>query len=54
MAAKPVLWKGRVAKVAVVAVPFQDRAALAPQLGSLPGRYSRDHGNVVPKFSTGP
>ena len=54
VAAKPVLWMGRVAKVAVIAAPFLDRAALAPQLGSLPRRYSRDHGNVVPKFSTGP
>ena len=50
--AKPVLWKGRVAKVAVVAVPFLDRAVLAPQLGSLPWRYSRDNGSVVPQFST--
>ena len=31
--AKPVLWKGRVAKVAVVAVPLEDGAVLAPQLG---------------------
>ena len=31
--AKPVLWKGRVAKAAVVAVPAGDRAVLAPQLG---------------------
>ena len=54
VAAKPVLWMGRVAKVAVIAAPFLDRAALAPQLGSPPWRYSRDHGNVVPKFSTGP
>ena len=28
--AKPVLWKGRVAKVAVVAVPHEDRKLLAP------------------------
>ena len=33
IAAKPVLWKGRVAKVGVVAVPYGDRAVLAPQLG---------------------
>ena len=33
--AKPVLWKGRVAKVAVVAVPHEDRKLFAPQLGSL-------------------
>ena len=30
VAARPVLWKGRLAKVAVVAVPYQDRTALAP------------------------
>ena len=31
--AKPVLWKGRLAKVAVVAVPHEDRELLAAQLG---------------------
>ena len=30
--AKPVMWKGRVAKVAVVAVNYGDRAVLAPQI----------------------
>ena len=30
--ATPVIWKGRLAKVAVVAVPWEHRAALAPQL----------------------
>ena len=33
VAARPVLWKGRVAKVAVVAVPAGDRAVLTAQLG---------------------
>ena len=33
VAARPVLWKGRVAKVGVVAVPYGDREVLAPQLG---------------------
>ena len=32
MAARPVLWKGRVAKVAVIAVPHRDRSVLSPQL----------------------
>ena len=32
-AATPVIWKGRLAKVAVVAVPAEYRAALEPQLG---------------------
>ncbi len=31
--AKPVYWRGRLAKVAVVAVPLEFRAVLAPQLG---------------------
>ena len=37
VAARPVLWTGRVAKVYVVAVPFLDRAVLAPQLGTRTG-----------------
>ena len=31
--ARPVYWKGRLAKVAVVAVPWEHRAVLEPQLG---------------------
>ena len=31
MAARPVVWKGRVAKVAVIAVPYRDRSVLSPQ-----------------------
>ena len=30
--ARPVVWHGRLAKVAVVAVPYRDRSVLAPQL----------------------
>ena len=41
VAAKPVLWKGRVAKVAVVAVPYGDRAVLAPQLGGVNWHYQK-------------
>ena len=41
VAARPVLWKGRVAKVAVVAVPFQDRAMLAPQVGGVNWHYQK-------------
>lgn len=33
VAARPVVWHGRVAKVALVAVPHRDRSVLAPQLG---------------------
>ena len=41
VAARPVLWKGRVAKVAVVAVPFQDRAVLEPQVGGVNWHYQK-------------
>ena len=34
VAAKPVLWRGRLAKVAVVAVPYRDRSVLRPQLAA--------------------
>jgi len=33
--ARPVLWKGRLAKVIVVAVPWESRSVLEPQLGRL-------------------
>lgn len=33
LAARPVVWYGRVAKIALVAVPHRDRSVLAPQLG---------------------
>ena len=33
VAARPVVWYGRIAKVALVAVPYRDRSVLAPQLG---------------------
>ena len=46
VAAKPVLWKGRVAKVAVVAVPAGDRAVLTAQLGGLDWRYRNPHANT--------
>ena len=39
--AKPVLWKGRVAKVAVVAVPYGDRAVLTPQLDGVNWHYQK-------------
>ena len=34
VAARPVFWLGRLAKVAVVAVPYRDRAVLRPQLAA--------------------
>ena len=39
--AKPVMWKGRVAKVAVVTVPYGDRAVLAPQTGGVNWHYQK-------------
>lgn len=43
--AKPVLWKGRLAKVIVVAVPWEHRQALEPQLGCQGRPYPRN--NIV-------
>ena len=39
VAAKPVLWKGRLAKVIVVAVPWEHRRALGLQIGSRDWHY---------------
>ena len=41
--AKPVLWKGRVAKVAVVAVPAGDRAVLTAQFGGDNWHYQKPY-----------
>ena len=41
--ARPVLWKGRLAKVIVVGVPWEHRQALEPQLGRRRQPYPRDH-----------
>ena len=41
VAAKLVLWKGRIAKVAVVAVPIGDRKVLAPQLSEVKWHYQK-------------
>ena len=43
VAARAVLWKGRVAKVAVVAVPCGDRAVLTAQLGGDNWHYQKPH-----------
>ena len=32
VAARPVLWHGRVAKIALIAVPYRDRSVLQPQV----------------------
>ena len=39
VAVRPVFWQGRLAKVALIAVPFRDRSVLSPQLG--PGSFDR-------------
>ena len=45
--AKPVLWKGRLAKVIVVAVPWECRSALEPQLGRRRQPYPRFYPRAV-------
>ena len=32
VAARPVIWYGKLAKIVLVAVPYRDRAVLRPQL----------------------
>ena len=41
MAVRPVVWKGRVAKVAVIAVPYCERSVLSPQLSGEAFRHRR-------------
>ncbi len=46
--ATPILWKGRLAKVIVVAAPWEHRSVLEPQLGRRDWRhYPRNHARVV-------
>ena len=46
--ATPVHWKGHLAKVIVVAVPWEDRRVLEPQLGKQASQsYRRNHARVV-------
>ena len=40
LAARPVMWQGHVAKVALVAVPWAERSVLAPDLGSGPPAWN--------------
>ncbi len=42
MAARPVVWKGRVAKVAVIAVPYRERSVLSAQLSGEAFRHRRE------------
>ena len=47
VAARPVFWLGRLAKVAIVAVPYRDRSVLWPQLAAAPFDRLIDHGRGV-------
>ena len=49
--AKPILWKGRLAKVIVVAVPRERRSALEPQLGHRRRPYPRFNARAAPATS---
>ena len=49
--ARPVLWKGRLAKVIVVAVPWERRSVLEPQLGRRRRPYPRFNQRTVPAAS---
>ena len=53
--ATPVIWKGRLSKVVVVAVPWEQRRALEPQLGRRSWRYlqgsSERKSGPVPGFA---
>ena len=49
--ATPILWKGRLAKVVVVAVPWERRGVLEPQLGRQQRSYLRNNATAVPAVS---
>ena len=51
--AKPVFWKGRLAKVIVAALPWEHRKALAPQHGAAPWSNSGPNPGAVPGLATG-
>ena len=49
VAARPVIWNGRLGKVVVVAVPLEYRQALEPQLGRRGRHYPRNHAGFNPR-----
>ncbi|MDE2781014.1 MAG: hypothetical protein OXI91_15260 [Chloroflexota bacterium] len=51
--ATPVLWKGRLAKVIVVAVPWEHRRMLEAQLGRLSCRIAKSSSGPVPGLAAG-
>ena len=51
--AAPVLWKGRLAKIIVVAVPWEHRRVLEPQLGRQHCHHPQNNPGAVPRFAAG-
>ena len=51
--ATPVIWKGRLSKVIVVAVPWEQRWMLEPQLERWSWRYPQGSSVPVPEFAAG-
>ena len=49
--AKPIFWKGRLAKVIVVAVPWERRSVLEPQLGRRRQPYPKFNARAAPATS---
>ena len=47
VAARPVLWQGRLAKVAVVAVPYRERSVLSPQFSRASFEHVREAHGVI-------
>ena len=51
--AAPVLWKGRLAKIIVVAVPWEQRRVLEPQLDRRHCHHPQNNPGAVPRFAAG-
>ena len=51
--ATPVLWKGRLSKVILVAVPWEYRRVLEPQLGRQGWRYPENNSRAAREFAPG-
>ena len=53
VAARPVVWQGRIAKVIIVAVPWEHRSVLEPQLGRLGRSHPGNSPRVPWRFAAG-
>ena len=53
LVAAPILWKGRLAKIIVVAVPWEQRRVLEPQLDRRHCHHPQNNPGVVPRFAAG-